>query len=297
MKQPLKEVFSFTKAERRGVFLLLLIISILLIYDIFSPFSNPSISENKAFKQEAKTFLASKKQKEEKPRINYTKKSKTTQSKKVINELKPHPFDPNMMSYKQWVSMGLSERQAKTIEKYKAKGGIFRKPEDFKKIYCISQEEYETLLPYIVINSTENEEINNNKPVLHVDLNTINMEDIQCVNGIGPSYAKRIIKYREILGGYTNINQLKEVYGMDAQRFQQISPSFTITLDSIHKLPLNSASYSQLKWHPYISKDLAYEITDYRKIHGKFNSVEDLKKISLINDSLYQKIYLYFAAD
>ena len=297
MKQSFKEFFSFTKAERRGIFVLLLLISILLIYDFLSPFDNPFLSENEIFKQEVDAFLASKEESKEKPKQKVAKKKKNQKKVSEKHEIKPHPFDPNLMTHNQWVAMGLSERQARTIEKYKSKGGYFRKPEDFKKIYCISSEEYEIMLPYIVINTMEEDFIDDEKKLIQLDLNTVNMVEIQCVNGIGPSYAKRITKYRKMLGGYVDISQLMEVYGMDAERYQQISPYFTLSLDSIHKLSLNNASFSQLKYHPYISKDLAYEITDYRKIHGKFKSVEDLKKISLVNDSLYQKIYLYFAAD
>ena len=297
MKQSFKEFFSFTKAERRGIFFLLLLIAILLVYDLLSPFDNPFVSENDLFKQEVDAFLASKEKVDKQPKP--TQKNDKSISKKVSKkrELNLHPFDPNSMTYNQWLAMGLSERQASTIEKYKSKGGSFRKAEDFKKIYCISAEEYQTLLPYIVINTMEEDIIGETKEPIQLDLNTVNMEEIQCVSGIGPSYAKRITKYRKLLGGYVSISQLKEVYGMDIERYQKISPYFTLTLDSVHKLSLNSATYNQLIYHPYISKDLAYEIMDYRKLHGKFHSVEDLKKISLINDSLYQKIYLYFAAD
>lgn len=295
MKQPLKEVLSFTKAERRGVFILLLIISILLIYNLFGPFSLEQLSRNEDFKKEVNTFLASRKKETIEP--TYLGK-KSNKKKKVIKkrQLIPHPFDPNMMSHKQWLAMGLSERQANTIEKYKAKGGSFRKPEDFKKIYCISEDEYELLFPYIIINNFDDEE-EVFEIITQVDLNLVSIEEIQCVKGIGPSYATRIIKYRGLLGGYTNVNQLMEVYGMDDKRFQQISPFFEISLDSLQHISLNSASYFQLLRHPYISKDLAYEISNYRKMHGQFKSVEELKKLDVINDSLYQKIYIYFAAD
>ena len=82
---------------------------------------------------------------------------------------------------------------------------------------------------------------------------------------------------------------------MDQERYRQIKPFFKIDTDSIKRLSLKTASYSQLLRHPYISKDLAYEITNYRKMHGGFKSVTELKSISIVNDSLYQKIYLYFA--
>jgi len=189
----------------------------------------------------------------------------------------------------------LSDRQARTIEKYKSKGGTFYKPEDFKKIYCISEDEYELLEPYIIITNYEEDDNDNYEVKLQLNINEVNVDEIQCVSGIGPSYAKRIIKYRELLGGFVTIEQLNEVYGMDSIRYQQISPFFTISLDSIRHISLSKASFSQLLRHPYISKKLAYEISNYRKMHGNFKAVEELKKISLVNDSLYQKIYLYFA--
>jgi competence ComEA-like helix-hairpin-helix protein len=244
--------------------------------------------------------LATKKKKEKKNSY-FSKIKKSSKVYTKSREIKLHPFDPNMMTYRQWIEMGFSKKQAKNIENYKSKGGVFHKSEDFRKIYSISEDEFDRLYPYIIITSSdaeedeEDEDEQSNEIIFTLKLNSINIDEIQKVKGIGPSYAKRIIKYRNLLGGYTQINQLMEVYGMDQERYQQIKPFFEIDTDSIQQLSLKTASYSQLLRHPYISKDLAYEITDYRKMHGGFKSVEELKTISIVNDSLYQKIYLYFA--
>ena len=294
MKQPLKEFFVFSKAERRGVFFLLLLIFMLLAYDIFGPIDMEFVSQDTQFKIEIEKFLASEK-KEEKEQSYFSKKEKIKPIRKKQRKINPHPFDPNMMSHKQWLALGLSDRQARTIEKYKSKGGTFYKVEDFKKIYCISEDEYEQLAPYIIITNFEEDNEDSQEINIQLNLNEVNKDEIQCVKGIGPAYAKRIIKYRDLLGGYTNVAQLKEVYGMDSIRFYQISPYFNVSTDSIRKLSLSNTSYSQLLRHPYISKNLAYEITNYRKMHGNFSKVEDLNKISIVTDSLYQKIYLYFA--
>ena len=297
MKQPLKEVFTFSKSERRGIFILLFLVFSLLVYDIFFPLEMELFSSQSEFKLEVKKFLATQKKKEKKPSY-FSKPKKSSRVYTKSREIKLHPFDPNMMTYRQWIEMGFSKKQAKNIENYKSKGGVFHKPEDFRKIYSISEDEFDRLCPFIIITSSDAEDDEAelyNEITFILELNSINMNEIQRVKGIGPSYAKRIIKYRDLLGGYTQINQLMEVYGMDQERYQQIKPFFEIDTDSIKQLSLKTANYSQLLRHPYISKDLAYEITYYRKMHGGFKSVDELKTISIVNDSLYQKIYLYFA--
>lgn len=289
-----KEFFSFNKTERRGVFVLLLLMMLLLLYRIFGPFSVSRIIDQSDYEYQVTQFLNTKET--ENPQPESFEQTSTKKLKKK-RRLKPHPFDPNSMTKKQWINMGLSERQAQTIEKYKSKGGKFREAEDFKKIYCISESEYEKLSPYIIINLPEENEQDYSEPILNIDLNTVSIDEIQCVRGIGPSFAKRIIKYRQLLGGYVDINQLLEVYGMDSARFLAIKPYFSLSLDSVKRIPINTADYTQLHRHPYISDQLAYEIGHYRNIHGHFSSPEDLKKINLVTDSLYQKIYLYFATE
>ncbi|MCK5856222.1 MAG: helix-hairpin-helix domain-containing protein [Bacteroidales bacterium] len=297
MQQSFKEAFTFNKAERRGIFILLLLAFLLLFYNVFGPFNIDFIAKDTNFEYQLGVFLTTKEKEELKKQTALLQKqiaSKTRPKKRKIN---PHPFDPNVMTHKQWLELGLSEKQAKTIEKYKRKGGSFREPEDFRKIYCISEEEYEQLSPFIIINILEYEDEPMEDISFLLSINEVNIDEIQCVKGIGPAFAKRIVNYRKLLGGYTNLNQLYEVYGMDTIRYLQISPFFEINTDSIRRLSLKSSSYSQLIRHPYLSKDIAYEITNYRKMHGDFNKLEDLKKISIINDTLYQKIYLYFALD
>ena len=297
MKQPIKEIFSFTKAERRGVFVLLLFIIVLLILNIYWPNNTSDLGRQFAFQEEVEKYLKKTEKKELHSGQNHSiEKISKPQTYQSPRKLSPRPFDPNLMTYEQWLQMGLTKKQAKTIENYKSKGGRFRKAEDFQKIYTISETDYQLLEPYIIINDMD-DFIDEPLPLVSYDINLVSIEEIQSVKGIGPSYAKRIIKFRTLLGGYTKIEQLKDVYGMDEERYNQITPCFTITLDSVKLIALNTSDYSTLRKHPYVSNDLAYEITSYRKLHGQFKEVEDLKKLELMNDSLYQKIYLYFAVE
>ena len=298
----IKELFTFNKAERRGIFVLALIIVLLLIYRIFGPFSTEVfVDDNSQFQEDIARFLESeKKDVSQNPEKKAKKQKARTRHYYEQRKLNPRPFDPNVMSYDQWIEMGLSEKQARTIEKYKAKGGHFRVAEDFRKIYCISEKEFNELSPYIIINPELNDDFQEpeKKEIpLKLELNSVNEEQIQCVRGIGPAFASRIIKYRNLLGGYVELGQLMEVYGMDSIRFRQISPFFTVNPDSLHHIDLNTCSYKDLLHHPYITKQIAFAIIDYRKSSGRYTSVEELKNLKEIDEAIYQKIYRYFAAE
>ncbi len=298
----IKELFTFNKAERRGIFVLALIIVLLLIYRVFGPFSMEVATDgNGQFQQDIARFLESeKKGDEQKPEKKNKKQKVRTKHYYGQQKLNPRPFDPNVMSYEQWIEMGLSEKQARTIEKYKAKGGRFRVAEDFRKIYCISEKEFDELSPYIIISPELNEDFHEREKEeipLKLELNSVNEEQIQCVRGIGPAFASRIIKYRNLLGGYVELDQLMEVYGMDSVRFRQISPFFSINPDSVQRIDLNTCSYKDLLRHPYISKQVAFAIIDFRKSSGHYNSVEELRNLKEIDEAIYQKIYRYFVAE
>jgi len=97
-----------------------------------------------------------------------------------------------------------------------------------------------------------------------------------------------------MLGGYYSVNQLKEVYGIDSLKYENIRKFFIVNRDSLKTIDLNKSDFYSLKKHPYISKKQAFEITNHVKYVDKFHSVEELKKLKSINDSVYEKIYHYF---
>ncbi len=140
------------------------------------------------------------------------------------NKITPFLFNPNKLPSEQWSKMGLKDWQIKVIKNYEAKGGHFYKKEDFKKMFCISPSEYAILEPYISIPDEKKEyaEAKTQVKEVHkralVDLNTADSVTLLSLYGIGPSFAKRIMKYRNLLGGFYNKTQLLEVYGFDQDR-------------------------------------------------------------------------------
>ncbi|MCF8297983.1 MAG: helix-hairpin-helix domain-containing protein [Saprospiraceae bacterium] len=303
MKQQIKDYFSFSKSERRGVVVLLLILFLILVINFAMPkIISKQQMDFSEFEKEIAAFEASKYERSiiaENFSTNYKNYSSNYTNYNSYSEkskLTPFPFNPNEIGSEDWSRIGLNEKKINVILNYLSKGGKFYKKEDLRKIYVITDEEYETLEPFIILpdnlTKNENSNVNYNENFI-VELNSAKPEDLQLVRGIGPAFSKRIIAYRDKLGGYSNNNQLMEVFGMDSVRFKQIAP-FMHTNDSlINKIPINSASYQNLFYHPYINHEIAFAIVNYRYKHGAFKSDEDLLKLKEVNDSILDKIKPY----
>jgi len=130
-----------------------------------------------------------------------------------------------------------------------------------------------------------------------IELNSADTFDLQRLRGIGPSFAKRIVKYRERLGGYREKSQLLEIFGMDPEKYNEIKDHLTVNADSIRKINLNAVTFKELISHPYFPFEVTKNIMIYRKDHKKFVGTEELLKIKNINDSIYRKIKPYLGID
>ncbi|MCD4682380.1 MAG: helix-hairpin-helix domain-containing protein [Bacteroidales bacterium] len=215
--------------------------------------------------------------------------------KKEIN-LNPFTFDPNELSKEKFLEMGLPENVVTAIINYRDKGGKFYDKEDLKRIYTLKDEEYKVLEPFIKINGTAITEdtLYVSKSIsLVIELNSADTLDLQQLRGIGPSFAKRIVKYRELLGGYCRTEQLLEVYGMDSLRYAGIKDHLSLNYISILKINLNQATIKEMIKHPYIEFYLAKSIITYREETGGYKNLEELRNAKLIYEELYQKIKPY----
>lgn len=218
-------------------------------------------------------------------------------------------FDPNTVSFDQLRRMGVNERAVNNWIKYLSKGGKFKKPEDLKKVFGLSPKTYDVLSQFVKISQTngsiiqpekrsdfkkinfENQIVQKNNKIY--DLNTSSPEDLTELDGIGEVLSQRIVKYRDKLGGFVNIDQLKEVYGLPAETFENIKYKVTVDPKMLKKIKINLADEFVLSGFPYISKRYASQIINYRNQHGIFRGIDDLKKIKSLDDALIQKIEPY----
>ena len=169
--------------------------------------------------------------------------------------------------------MGLTENQIKTIKNYEAKGGSFRQKEDLKKMYVISDVEYQILEPFIKIPQQVAEKkktYTRKKPTkkevnfMVIELNAADSAQLVRSLNISPWLAVRIIKFRNLLGGYTNKQQLYEVYGFDSIEVKKRLAFVEIDLTAVKILDINKSSFKELVRHPYLSYDLTKDICNLR---------------------------------
>jgi competence protein ComEA len=190
-------------------------------------------------------------------------------------------FDPNLLHEKDWINIGLDSHSSHNIIQYINKGGYIKKADDLLKIYGFDSSLYITLKPLIVITSLKQNKykkdfIYKNKPI---DLNKADSAQLVSLPGIGVVIASRIIKYKNLIGGYYNKEQLLEVFGIDNSLLDKIKNRLIVTNDGIVKINLNAAQYNQLRKHPYIGKEKTALILKLRKNKniGSFNELVDNK--------------------
>ena len=213
-------------------------------------------------------------------------------AQKVVN---PHMFlfDPNNTGVKQWQQLGLSLHQAAVIEHYKAKGGKFFSKADVKKMYTITGDDYERLQPYINLPLTLSGKVVT--AVKLIELNSADSAKLTTLRGIGPSYAARIISYRNRLGGFISKEQLKEVYGLDSDLYGQVKHDVFVRASLIKPITINKISVNQLRIFPYLKYKQANAIIEYRTQHGAFTSMADLNNIAILDAQVLAKIKPYLS--
>lgn len=207
------------------------------------------------------------------------------------------PFDPNTADSTQLLRLGLQPWQVRNIYKYRAAGGVYKKPRDFARLYGLTLKQYRRLEPYIRIKEEDMpadnyfyayEPIEERDTVRYpikiqsderIVLNRADTTTLRKVPGIGSHFARKIVEYRRRLGGFYRVQQLLEI-----EDFPETAIAFFIIPDSTQPKPcinVNRLSLNELKRHPYINFYQARDIVDYRRLHGPIKS---LKELSLSRD-------------
>lgn len=275
-----KDFFYYTKSERRVILLLLAIALLLLgiwaIMEYLRPVEVPvTLSES----EEIDSFLA-----------NLEEQEKIRKSHTPKNEISAvlQPFDPNTADSVLLRQLGLPVYIVRNILKYRAKGGVFRSPESFSRIYGLKEEVYQKLKPYITIaplvsvshvRTDTFRQLKDTIPYIPkyeegtiVDLNKADTSILKRIPGIGSTLARMIVVYRQRLGGFYDVSQLQEVPHVGVE----LNKWFVVTSAGLHKIQVNSASLDKLRSHPYMDFYKAKAIMEYRRKRGKIKGLSQL---------------------
>ncbi len=288
LKSWIRSFLSLNKGERQGIIVLAVIIILLNVGNLILPkLIKPKISPQFFTNQKiVAEFLADQK----------AAKDSIKQIIKINNNSRFEPdnlfqFDPNTANDAELKKIGFSQKQIKNIINYRAHGGVFSKKDDLKKIYSISEEEYLIIEPFVIIAPP----INKKQIFIFTEINSADSALLVKNLHFSPHITGRIIKYRNLLGGYYNSTQLYEVYNIRRSELERALPYIKTDNSFIRKLDINKVDFKELLRHPYFDYKITKSIFDYRKTKGQFKSVIQYKDSLLIPDSVFnrQKYYLY----
>ena len=204
-------------------------------------------------------------------------------------------FDPNKISQKEWENLGFSEKQAAAIVKYRSSYGPFKSANDVGKIYVVSAEKLNELKPYMIFEESQQfavDSVSYIKPIM-VDINSATKESLQSINGIGPTFSDRIIKFRDLIGGFYSRDQYKEVYGLMDESLEALKSHTLIDEGAIKKIKINSVEKTDLKKHPYFKKWEVVSAILSERDKAKLNSLQFLLEKNLVNQFELNKMEAY----
>ncbi len=324
IQQQLNEYLKFSKKDRIAI---LIITCILLTAFLLPPFLNQTIPATIAGTDTAWISALRKLEKPASQSIAYEqserkldgeyKDDRTSDRYNNGQQAQLFSFDPNTLDDAGWKRLGVKDKTIVTIRKYLEKGGRFKQAEDLRRIYGLRPGEADRLIPYISIigqatgitglkdhvtapllsgNTAERGAFRPSRVIRPVDINTADSLTFESLPGIGPTLASRIIRFREKLGGFYDIDQVSETFGISDSTFGVIKPYLQINKEYLpQKIPVNTVDLNSLRKHPYIKYHVAAAIINYRSQHGLFNSAEDLKQVAAIDPLLLERITPYLS--
>lgn len=289
----MKSHFQFTKAQRNGIFLLLLIIVFMqgLYYLTNSPEPDVTIDQAtlEAYRLE----------------IDSLRLVKIEQRKPKI-----YPFNPNFISDYKGYTLGMSNEEIDRLLSFREQGKWINSTRDFQQVTGVSDSLLAVISPFFKfpewVKQPKPEPIlnfnNYNSPKSFnqkIDLNGATARELRRVNGIGEKLSERIIRYRDKFeGGLIADIQLQDIYGLSPEVMDRVLNEFTVkTPRPVEKLDLNQVNIEALVTIQHIDYELAYEIVEFRTLHEGFQSLEELKKVKGFPVNKFEIIELYLTLD
>jgi competence protein ComEA len=303
MKRIVKDYFSFSKKETTAAIILLIIVgSFIALPYLYKKERQPPVIDPQV--KAAVEAIQPKSTSNESVSDDFADRYQAVPTE-VETKYALFEFDPNTLDAAGWKRLGLRDKTINTLLNYRNKGGKFRKPEDIRKIWGLRPQEADRIIPYAKIDAPQNSYAKpvfgsvapTAKAIAVVDINTAQPQDMRNIPGMENGLQYRIVKFREKLGGFINLEQVKETYGMTDSAFTAMQPYIKFVPAAVAKININSASDFELNAHPYISNSVAKAIALYRTQHGSYQSVADIKKIAFIKEDVFQKIAPYLTVE
>jgi DNA uptake protein ComE-like DNA-binding protein len=301
----LKEIFRFSKSERIAslIILVLTAVVILLLAAVRRVRPLPD-EEARVFDSLLTTLL----QEDSLPPVRENKENceKDPVPAAPAAKIPPPVRDPNRMTRQEWEELPLPRHVIRTLLNYRKKGGVFRKKEDLKKIYGMTDSLYEAVSPFLVVEPPKREKDSSYVSITHptktdkevwgpepLEINSADSAALDRLPGISPWLARRIVRYRKLLGGYVRKEQLLEVYDLDSAVYEKIVDKIRVDPAKVTRININRCDQQTLAHHPYLSSQDAGALIFYREHFGKIGDLQVLEKKHILPVRTFQKVAPY----
>lgn len=315
----LQSYFGISKKEARGALVLMVFCLLLLWFPfVFRRFLLPVLPiEEQPVNLKMLDSLANELEKANQSKIRKFKPfPKKTFAEEPAKPVKLFDFDPNSASIESLERLGIPAFLAKRIDKFRSKGGKFRKKEDLLNIYDFPAELFHKLKRHMIIapanvpgkhiSKTETSAENKKAPtfskpakpvIVAFDINTADTTQLVRLRGIGSKLSLRILKFRDALGGFHSAEQYAEIFGLDSIALAELHRYGKVNSD-VKKISINSITAEELGKHAYFkNKRITTTIVNYRNQHGPFQAVDDLRKVRVVDEATLKKIEPYLRFD
>ena len=274
--KPLKSHFIFSKSQRIGVFLLLLLVIGFQLIVFFVDFSKIEIENPEEQKWlTIETEIDSLKQ----DQLNYVPKI--------------YPFNPNFITDFKGYKLGMSTAEIDRLLAFRKTNKYVNSAQEFQAVTKISDSLLKVIAPYFkfpdwVTNRKSNnyfaydkKDFNKKEKIVQIDINQATAEDLIKVYGIGTALSERILKEKVKFGSFVSMEQLKDVWGLSPEVIANLNKYFKISvIPNVKQIKINDASIKELMQFPYFKYVLAKEIVTFRSMNGEIKNIEDLSKIN-----------------
>jgi DNA uptake protein ComE-like DNA-binding protein len=294
LRQIIREYFSFSKGERVGLMILIVLMIIILIADrLIFYFERPAIADRQRFDELVAELEQQQTDKQETGSYFF--------------------FDPNTIDSTTLEALALPFRVKQNLLKYRRRNGSFKTREDVRKIYGMNDSVYALIEKFIDIKTNQSVSVTEfHKPrviyrgrdaettvpdtgafIPKVEINGAMATDLVKLYGIGPVLSERIIKYRNLLGGFYALGQMEEVYGLTPETLSGIADQLVIDSTALILININFAEAGELAKHPYLGWKDANRIIGYREKNGFIEDKIHLLKDSVLSSEIFKKVSPY----
>lgn len=304
-----KDYFYFTRSERSGIIVFICIMLIILSYPHFYEYfyQEPPIPDFTGLSHQIDQY--------EQMAHNATMRTTEAKAGNTPSFSSLRPFNPNLITPEECEQMGLPPKMVSNLVNYRNAGGKFQYREDMLKLYQMNDELYASLSDYIIL-PTKSSQVADTISALKTSarrvhnmdatpgtfnnilrINTADTLQWQQLKGIGRVFSKRIVSYRNLLGGFYSVEQLREVYGLDSVTFNEINEHLILDTIELNQINVNTADFKTLLRHPYLSYNQVTSIINLRQTHGPFQSIEAIKASHLISEDDFTRIAPYLRVE